>query len=235
VLRKLKLLNQKMEVMRSEWLYSMLYDYELMWYARYIVESILKHKWLPTEARYQYLVKWEGYDDPKDQTWEPAENLQEIQAFTDYLEAIGGEPEPPQTGVKKRGPKPGAKRSRDLEGGAEARAGRGRPKKEKLSEDGDDDDDDNSIIASSHSVKKQKYPPTNTSKWDDKIAEVFTIEEKLINESPGFERFAVVVWEDGVTKTRHRLKLMHANAPQSVSVRNSRKDIANDSTDVELL
>jgi chromobox protein 1 len=179
---------------------------------RYVVESIIKHKWFAPEGKYKYLVKWQGYDDPKDQTWEPSENLQDILAYAEYLEAIGGEPEPPATGPKKRGPKPSIKRPRDFEGTDAPR--RGRPaKKGKVSEDEGDSGVESVAVTKTHT--KTRYPPTN-SKWDDKIAEIFTIEEKLAKETPGYERFAVVVWEDGVTKTRHRLKLMHANAPQSV-------------------
>jgi hypothetical protein len=145
--------------------------------------------------------------------------LQEIVAYVEYLESIGGEPEPPQTGPKKRGPKPNFKRQRESEGGDAPRRGRP-PKNRKTSEADDDDADTNSGIDSIIITQpKIKYPPATSSKWDDKIGEVFTIEEKPSKEGPGYERFAVVVWEDGVTKTRHRLKLMHANAPQSVSFR----------------
>ena len=39
----------------------------------YVVEKILDKKYdggVP-----YYLIKWEGWNDPADQTWEPAENL----------------------------------------------------------------------------------------------------------------------------------------------------------------
>ena len=39
----------------------------------YEVEKILRHKL--TDGAYLYLVKWKGYDDPSDNTWEPKENL----------------------------------------------------------------------------------------------------------------------------------------------------------------
>jgi len=40
----------------------------------YLVDRILDARTLASNKR-EYLVKWEGYDDPKDNTWEPASNI----------------------------------------------------------------------------------------------------------------------------------------------------------------
>ncbi|KAL2002815.1 hypothetical protein VTN02DRAFT_5858 [Thermoascus thermophilus] len=65
----------------------------------YVVEKILGHEWV--KGTLMFLVKWKGYDDPKDQTLEPEENL--LPGATDllneYFAALGGRPEKP---TKKR-------------------------------------------------------------------------------------------------------------------------------------
>lgn len=40
----------------------------------YFVERIIKRRKKPS-GRYYYNVKWLGFDDPQDNTWEPANNL----------------------------------------------------------------------------------------------------------------------------------------------------------------
>ncbi len=60
----------------------------------YIVEKILKHsftnpftrKQLPDDGAY-FLVKWKGYDNPKDCTWEPREELIHNEKYLEYIAA----------------------------------------------------------------------------------------------------------------------------------------------------
>lgn len=37
----------------------------------YEVEKILDHRMYKNKGKFEYLVKWVGYDDPSDNTWEP--------------------------------------------------------------------------------------------------------------------------------------------------------------------
>ena len=48
----------------------------------FIVESILTHKRINNQ--YSFQVKWEGYDDPEDLTWEPIANLRNNSVFHTY-------------------------------------------------------------------------------------------------------------------------------------------------------
>lgn len=41
----------------------------------YVVERICNHMIDPKTGEPRFQVKWEGYDDPSDMTWEPEENL----------------------------------------------------------------------------------------------------------------------------------------------------------------
>jgi hypothetical protein len=48
----------------------------------FIVEQILSHK--KVNNNYSFRVKWEGYDDPTDITWEPYKNLKNNSVFHTY-------------------------------------------------------------------------------------------------------------------------------------------------------
>ncbi|CAO2658383.1 Nn.00g061060.m01.CDS01 [Neocucurbitaria sp. VM-36] len=66
----------------------------------YVVEKILGHKFVKGEIIFD--VKWQGYDDPKDRTWEPEANMEgAIDVMKEYFEEIGGRPEP--KGQKRKG------------------------------------------------------------------------------------------------------------------------------------
>jgi chromobox protein 1 len=49
----------------------------------FVVEKILGHR-ITSDGRDEYQVKWQGYDDPKDLTWEPIANLVSLRAEIDY-------------------------------------------------------------------------------------------------------------------------------------------------------
>jgi len=52
------------------------------------VETILAHKY--ENGKLKYYVKWVGFDDPSDNTWEPTKNLKNCrQIITKYLHSIG--------------------------------------------------------------------------------------------------------------------------------------------------
>ncbi|KAI9367036.1 hypothetical protein BJX61DRAFT_547884, partial [Aspergillus egyptiacus] len=62
----------------------------------YVVEKILGHSFKP-DGTLMFQVKWQGYDDPKDQTLEPEENLEGAQDVLDeYFKIVGGRPEKPK-------------------------------------------------------------------------------------------------------------------------------------------
>ncbi|KAJ5129554.1 uncharacterized protein N7515_005593 [Penicillium bovifimosum] len=62
----------------------------------YVVEDILSHEWL--DGTLKLLVKWQGYESEKDQTWEDEEGLMDgaAEIVNSYYDKIGGRPEEPE-------------------------------------------------------------------------------------------------------------------------------------------
>ncbi|KAJ5825606.1 hypothetical protein N7474_002744 [Penicillium riverlandense] len=71
----------------------------------YVVEDILDHKFVKGEL--ELLVKWKGYEEPEDQTFEPEEGLLEgaHDIVAEYYRRIGGRPQPPPKPAKGPGRK----------------------------------------------------------------------------------------------------------------------------------
>ena len=53
----------------------------------YEVETVLDKR-TKKGGQVEYLVKWKGYDDPDDNTWEPADNLKEAEALIKKYEKV---------------------------------------------------------------------------------------------------------------------------------------------------
>jgi chromobox protein 1 len=179
---------------------------------RYVVEKILAHTWDPSLRQFIYHVKWQGYEDKADMTWEPAENLATAADIMDeYHDSIGGVPQPPAGGKGKRGPK---KRplEEDTPDPKRASVGSGRGRGRKKQNTGDDDSSD--LIKDEPVSKKDKYPIKGATNWDDHIVAVTTIEEHP-SKMGTMERWGYLIW-DNKQGTRHRLHLLHQHAPQSV-------------------
>ena len=50
------------------------------------VEEILEKR-TTNKGKVEYLVKWKNFDDPADNSWEPAENLQSVQDIISKYES----------------------------------------------------------------------------------------------------------------------------------------------------
>ena len=61
-----------------------------MSYEEYEVEKVLDKR-VQVGNQVEYLVKWKGYDDPDDNTWEPADNLREAKVAIDMFEKVRNE------------------------------------------------------------------------------------------------------------------------------------------------
>jgi chromobox protein 1 len=173
---------------------------------RYVVESINGHKFV--KGSIQFHVKWQGYDDDADMTWEPEENLETApEVLKEYYDTIGGRPQAP-SGSKKRGPKPGAKRTYSESNGGTPEASSGRGRKKRAAVNSDD-------VIDVPRKKKDKYPPKGDSDWDKFVDGCDTIEVGTINHNGVQEKFALLRWEDGQI-TKNTLRIAHKCAPQAV-------------------
>lgn len=164
-----------------------------------------------------YQVKWEGYEDAADLTWEPETNLETAaEALKKYFKIIGGRPDPPAS-AKKRGLKAGSKKRPAEEDTPDSTPGKGRRGRKKLNTGGSDEDESSLDVDRVIDVtsKKTKYPPKGT-KWDEYVAAIRTIEEQP-SKMRTKERWGVVAWDNGEL-TRHRLALLHESAPKAVSL-----------------
>ena len=86
----------------------------------YTVEKIIRHK--GSGAKRMYLVKWLGYDDDEENTWEPASNLHP-KLVEEYEETAAATPSSANGGGKAkkrpRGAAPKDEHGRDMEWDAE--------------------------------------------------------------------------------------------------------------------
>ncbi|CBX96122.1 hypothetical protein IAQ61_001304 [Plenodomus lingam] len=130
----------------------------------YIVEKIMGHKFV--KGQLVFHVKWQGYDDPNDQTWEPEDNMTgAVDVMKEYFEEIGGRPEP-KGGQKRKGRASVAK----SDSGTPATVAK-RPKQE-----------------------KQWSPPPGS--WEHDVSHVDTVEEQRDPKTGDLTRYAYLVWNN---------------------------------------
>lgn len=156
----------------------------------YVVEKILKHKFVRGQTHYQ--VKWFGYDNDEDLTWEPKENLETAPEILEaYHQKVGGTPEPPN---KKGGPA-GKRKSEALDSPA--------PKKGRKSQT---------------NGSAEWEPPLGS--WEDHVTRVAAIVEDDVE--PGVikkgktepkDLSGLLEWDNG-RKTQHNMQLLRTKCPQ---------------------
>lgn len=130
----------------------------------FIVEKILGHKFV--RGNIVFHVKWQGYDNPQDQTWEPEDNMDgAVDVMKEYFEEIGGRPEP--TGGQKRKGRPSIAKS---DSGTPAAIAK-RPKQE-----------------------KQWSPPPGS--WEHDVSHIDTVEEQRDPKTGDLIRYAYLVWNN---------------------------------------
>jgi chromobox protein 1 len=169
----------------------------------YIVEKILQHDWLDDDTL-TFEVKWQGYDDPADHTWEPEENLKTAaDVLKAYFKKIGGHPGTRPAKAKKS-------RKRSVDNVDTPKSGRGSNKK------GKHDTPEVAPISRKKKVEKGvedwKPPPGS---WENEIVDVDTIEETFDAADGVNKRWAYVVWNNG-RKSRHQLPTLNQKCPQKM-------------------
>ncbi|KAK6441530.1 hypothetical protein LTR95_002229 [Oleoguttula sp. CCFEE 5521] len=162
----------------------------------YVVEDILKHR--NTKGTLQYRIKWLGYDDEADITWEPLDNLKTASVkLSEYHDRIGGPPPKAAAACARKSlttkrsasaldsPAPATKKSRTSTGAT------------------------NGTPSSSKDLPK--------GSWEDNITRIISIiEESETTKSRaggGKVLMAYADWKDNV-KRKHKLSTLRGKAPQ---------------------
>ncbi|KAI7248251.1 hypothetical protein KC343_g1120 [Hortaea werneckii] len=193
----------------------------------YRVEKIVKHDWLD-DGTLVYQIKWQGYEDAGDMTWEPVENLEGAKDILQtYLKKIGGTPEPPAPKIKRGdstrksgGGKRSASEAFATDSPAPASSSKKRGSKGKATSKTNGTADDAAETA------KRALPPGT---WDNDVLRVTSIIEESVpsttsatslarNKSAAGkeskELIGLLEWKDGGAKTQHKMKVLRQKVPQ---------------------
>ncbi|PVH93981.1 hypothetical protein DM02DRAFT_618930 [Periconia macrospinosa] len=153
----------------------------------FVVEKIVGHK--TTKKGVLYDVKWQGYDDPADRTWEPRDNLNGAKDVLDeYHESIGGDP----AASTKAG---GAKRKERKSNAAESET--------------------STPAAPNKRIKQEKPWEPPAGSWESDVNYVDTVEETPDPTSGKLVRYAYLVWQNG-KKTQHPLNHVYTKCPHKM-------------------
>lgn len=169
----------------------------------YVVEKIISHKFEGGVTK--YLIKWAGYEDEADRTWEPIENLSGAQDLLEaYHRNIGGTPEPPVKGKKagkgNRGKRAASSAFADSPAPASSKKGRGRK---------------------SEANGEAWEPPLGS--WEDQVKGVTAIieaddvdAEGTISKKKGAQSLeGLLEWHNG-KKTQHKMPVLRQRCPQKL-------------------
>ncbi|CZT20425.1 uncharacterized protein RCC_06285 [Ramularia collo-cygni] len=174
----------------------------------YQVEKILDHK--TVKGGILYRIKWLGYDDEADETWEPEENLTgALEILRAYHIQVGGTPQPTSKSSAKKAStsttKGKGKRAASAEEDSPAPAKKGRGRKSEGATNGTD----------------AWSPPDGL--WEDAITEISAIIEDepaegamIVKAKKNPKKLnGLVLWNNG-RKTQHKMDLLRLKCPQKL-------------------
>ncbi|KAK4539904.1 hypothetical protein LTR36_009946 [Oleoguttula mirabilis] len=188
----------------------------------YRVEKILKHDF-QDDGTVVYQIKWLGYEDASDLTWEPTENIvtgaKEI--LKAYHKKIGGEPvyeaPPAKSSGKKKGDRAstgGGKRKASDAFAADSPAPTAVSKKKGRRSNG--------VAAGADDEPGKRVLPQGT--WDTDVLRVTSIIEESVpvsgdtkgrgREKESKELIGLLEWRDSAAKTQHKMKVLRQKVPQ---------------------
>lgn len=179
----------------------------------YHVEKILTHGF-SDEGVVLYQIKWLGYEDEADLTWEPVENLEGSRDLLNaYHAKIGGTPQP-QTRKRRRSGR--ANNSGTKRRASEAARDSPVTKKRRSVENGGST---NGIEEDIDVPAKRQLP---IGSWEDHVLRVTSVLEETTATNGGQfgkeqkELVGILEWKNAGPKTQHKLKILRQKAPQKL-------------------
>jgi len=179
----------------------------------YHVEKILTHGFSDSGA-VLYQIKWLGYEDEADLTWEPVENLEGSKDLLNaYHAEIGGTPQP-QTGKKKKGSRVSSRGTKRR--ASEAAADTPTKKKSRGSKSGGTA---NGITDDMGVPTKRELP---IGSWEEHVLRVTSVLEETNPATSGRggkeqkELVGLLEWKKAGPMTQHKLKVLRQKAPQKL-------------------
>ncbi|KAL8722285.1 MAG: hypothetical protein Q9225_001189 [Loekoesia sp. 1 TL-2023] len=177
----------------------------------FIVEKILNHHNRFEDDIMRYEIKWKGYEDKKDRTWETEDNLAGAREILEaYWAKIGGKPVP--------APKPAPKKRGRQSTGSQVEPAKKQKKGRKSTSAIPDPDATPEPPVGFTDVNPDtwKPPPPNDNAWDPLIMNVDTIEK----DNNG-DLWAYLVWneknDDGrFNRSKARLETCKKACPQKM-------------------
>ncbi|KAK4580066.1 hypothetical protein LTR86_000268 [Recurvomyces mirabilis] len=208
----------------------------------YQVEKILKHDYA-VDGTILYRIKWLGYDDKADLTWEPVDNLDTApDALSTYHAKIGGPPEPQSSskGSSKKSASAKAKGKRTASEALDAldsplptSTKRGRKSNGLTSTTSQQQQQQQQPQQQQHQQQQQQQQPPAEQKrtlppgtWDDHVLAVSSIVEEETPMRAGGggggkagqqqkkELIGLLEWRDQGPKTQHKMKVLRQKVPQ---------------------
>ncbi|KAI5211885.1 hypothetical protein E4T38_00900, partial [Aureobasidium subglaciale] len=166
----------------------------------YVVEKIMKHAF-DNGKDCLYEVKWLGYENVEDRTWEPEENLEgAMDVLQAYWDSIGGKPTAkPKTPAKK-----GTKRKAATAQNTPEVASSSTTKKRGR----------NSVKTAEEQPEHAKMSSLPEGSWEDHVQLIDAVEQAGDGDSKG-DLVVYLLWEDG-KQTQHSVKVCRQKCPQKL-------------------
>lgn len=153
----------------------------------YVVEKIISHKIVKGQLVFE--VKWQGYEEEADRTWEPEDNMDgAIDVLNEYFEKIGGRPEPTKGKGQKRKSRP-----------SEVKSAAATPVP----------------ATKTKRVKQEKTWSPPPGSWEHDVSHCDTVEERFDAQTGKPARYAYLVWNNR-KKTQHPLSHTYQKCPQKM-------------------
>lgn len=174
----------------------------------YVVEGIKEHRF-EVDGSLFLLVKWKGYEDLADQTWEPEDGLKEgaEDVLNAYYKKIGGRPEKQRKAAKGHGRKRKSMAEKKESPASAATESKRRRQSAPKAEAKKDTKAEDKTPAVSDDDEPSDWVPKSKD-WEKEVKSVDTI----IRDPNDQQLYALLLWNNG-KRSRISIKSCYDNCP----------------------